>query len=126
MGYYARGSGSIRFRRYLTQEDRDAVGGLLDDAWFEHEFFGPCSTEAAVTGADIWFDGKYRDDDVTTLLERILTYAPVEEGAVEFSGEDGEFWRYLYDTEKNHWRYQYGFITWTDPKSPSSEAYNGS
>lgn len=98
MGYYANGSGFIDFQCLLTEDQEDVVYKAAGKAMFDYDFYR--RENGTRDSVDIWFDGKYRSD-VYDALNDIAAKLPVTDGRIDFSGEDGEVWRFTYDKKTN-------------------------
>ena len=116
MGYYASGSGQIRFYGVLSDEDQDKIAKILDDECFEYDFTTVGQNECrAQSYIDLWLDGKYYN--VEEMLNKISQDFSVCEGEIAFCGEDNEHWRFVYDIQRNQWYEQNGHIAWSEEKT---------
>ena len=115
MGYCANGSGSIVFDRRLSADEENRIGGILDAACFEFDFYSPRSTtDQFPQCVDIWHDDKYHGDVVSTALRDIADLVPIRSGCIEYAGEDFSHWRFLYKPEDESWHEQDGQIVYED------------
>lgn len=121
MGYYAHGTGNIEFRNPLNDEKRRMVEEILSSEYFEIDFYGSPERNASTIGVDTFFDDKYHGDAIEAALNKILGVEDVAFGCMEFQGEDGEHWRFLFDPEHDcmnsgaeKWREQTGHIVYED------------
>ena len=95
MGYYASGNGSITFKDKLTREERDAVFQLLSDA-FACDWCDLKDGNNVSTSFSIWNSEKYYDDEVRHALDSAAETAEIKDGEIEYVGEDGSLWRFIY------------------------------
>lgn len=93
MGYYANGGGCITFAPGIGPDD-EKVYEILEPVFGDMQFTPGNSRHAA--DVCVSYDGKYYEEDVSEALEKLLDVADVTSGCVEFLGEDGEHWRFLY------------------------------
>lgn len=118
MGYYANGSGTVVFHRALTNEEISKLRSALDNAWFEFDFTqhmtpGPGTHQGNIyTSVDFWQNEKYHGEDVEGVLNLMKDMASIAEGYINYTGEDGEHWRFIY--LDNTWREQAGHIVYED------------
>lgn len=110
MGYYARGSGSIRFSHLTDKEIEDvevAVGEIFED----YDAQGANDTENGWI-IDFWMDDKYHSEPLETMLANFARRYDIEDGSIQFMGEDDCIWRFLYVKEKNCFIEQEGRIVY--------------
>jgi hypothetical protein len=91
MGYYADGSGSIRFARQLTQDEHDRVYEALNEVFEVWQ-----STPPKESVFDFYSSEKYNDDIVLEALNSAAQVAPIADGEIDYVGEDGCFWRFIF------------------------------
>ena len=114
MGYYANGSGNIEFINPLNNDKQKRIEKILDYAGFEFVFYGSRKQNNATIGINIWFDCNYHDDLIEKGLNEIMKIADIKDGCMEFHGDDGCHWRFLYDPPERRWRGQTGHIIYED------------
>ena len=119
MGYYANGSGSITFERELKTDEQEQIAAILEDEWFEFDFFLPAGAKESKNphnpiGVDLWQDDKYHGDRVEFALAKISALVPVKQGCIEYAGEDAEHWRFIYKPLDNRWHEQEGRIVYDE------------
>lgn len=119
MGYYADGSGSITFSRELKRDEENLIESILDSEWFEFDFFLPHGAKESGNphnpiGMVFWCAEKYHSDRVEPMLRELAAIAPIKEGCLEYAGEDGAHWRFLYSPEDGTWREQTGHVVYED------------
>lgn len=97
MGYYARGSGSIRFS-HLTDKEIEEIEVAVGEIFDEYDACGDNDTENGFT-IDFWMDNKYHGEPLETMLSDLAQKYGIEEGGVQFIGEDDSLWRFLFVKE---------------------------
>lgn len=118
MGYYASGSGNIVYQRALTNEEYDQIETALRDAF---EDVDGVENETIIKRGfgkswfDFWNSDKYYEDEVLEALETAAKVAPIEEGCIEYRGEDGALWRFIY--KNGNWIEQGGEVVYGDGNS---------
>ncbi len=105
MGYYANGYGHITAKDAESYKKIRNMFGYIPgtnetpfDFW-EHE------DELTI---DISNDDKYYEDEVDDFLTSITEF--ITEGEVEYVGEDGCHWKYVFDFESSCWHERNGRI----------------
>lgn len=119
MGYYANGGGNVVFRRELTGEELVKLQNVLEDAWFEYDFdFREAKSKTGThqgekyTEVQFWQDEKYHREEVEGVLYFMKALAPIREGCIEYAGEDGDHWRFIYRNDA--WKEQAGHIVYDE------------
>ena len=112
MGYYANGGGNIEFINTLCDDKQKRIEEILEYDGFEFEFYGSRKQNNITIGINIWFDNKYHGDSIEEGLNKIREIADIRDGCIEFHGEDGCYWRFLYDPPERRWREQTGHIVY--------------
>ena len=105
MGYYADGSGSIEFGFAPIPEKRKEIDSIIG-YWFE---YADWDTDKSVS---VIYDGKYHsefEDD----LQKLNDLTPVSSGCIEFSGEDGCYWRFIFDEKTKRFEEEGGRIVYS-------------
>lgn len=110
MGYYANGSGTITFSGLLTDKQKEAIDRIVGDIWYECEFCRDTRDQSHDV-LDLWCSDKYYYDTGET-LNVIANTAPVESGYLNFAGEDGDIWRFVFDKKTNRFIEEYGEIVY--------------
>lgn len=90
MGYYATGSGTIVFR---SGYDVDAVEKILEemDGYCPFDRF---SHDVETGQLEVGVSEKYYEEETKEVLKKLEPY--VEQGEIEYEGEDGSIWRYVF------------------------------
>ena len=91
MGYYASGGGTIYFRNPLSEEKKNEVSAILENAWHYGEWY----KDNRVVDVQMEYD-KYNYDTEEAINEIAKNFA-VESGSIEYTGEDCERWRFVYN-----------------------------
>lgn len=115
MGYCANGSGYITFKRRLTDDEMISVENILQKACFCFDFsysLGGSADSIEESCVDVWYDTKYRSEEIESAVREIATATPVKEGCIEFVGDDYTHWRFLYDPGDNDWVNQTGYVVY--------------
>ena len=114
MGYYASGNGAITFKRILTDKEVNAVDDILCEA-FECDY---CEIREK-SSFSIWNSEKYHGDSVEYALRNAAKVAEIEDGEIEYVGEDGSLWRFIYVPNddptticRGHWEEQSGRVVY--------------
>ena len=86
MSYYANGGGALCLKTTIPDEIGEKLSDIFDDV-------GDSPDDG------LWLTFEYNDYDDDTMRDAMEMVAPyAKSGSVEFSGEDGEKWRfYFYD-----------------------------
>lgn len=105
MSYYASGIGTIEFEKRLSKEDIKRISGKIDGI-LEFDFYEISGEDK--TFLDIWDEDKYHGDIVEEALGYISENAPITNGQIEYRGEDGALWRFIFENEK--WKEENGII----------------
>ena len=114
MEYYANGSGSIIFKEVLPE----AVFGRIKDKLQKvleadgSTKWKPMTSSPEVSYVDIWDSEKYYGDEVETVLNEVAEMAEIEEGSIEYVGEDDSLWRFIYRDGK--WHEESGHVEYSD------------
>ena len=93
MSYYAEGKGFIRFKNFPYEKEWVVREPFGKDKGFciepHHKILGQFY---------ISYDGKYSGySDVKAILEEVAETADIDEGWIEFAGEEwGDFWRFIW------------------------------
>ena len=114
MGYYARGYGSVRFR-CSSEELLDHLCRRVGEVFEDYD--APQhnrDTEFDDIEISFWTDDKYHGDDIEELLAWMVENFEIEDGCVEFAGEDDCYWRFLYVKERGGFIEQNGRIVYDD------------
>ena len=114
MGYYANGSGNIEFINPLNNDKQKRIAEIREYNYFDFIFYGSRKRNNATIGIDISFDGNYHGDSIEKGLNEIMKIADIKDGCMEFHGEDGDHWRFLYDPSERRWREQTGHIVYEE------------
>lgn len=119
MGYYADGSGYIRFKK-LSTEQREKVYAILED-YMEYSYRSDFSgKDGDVDTVDFWDTDKYHEDDILYVLNELADIATIEEGSIEYVGEDYTHWRFLFvrasgvRDRRGKWVFQAGRVVYDD------------
>lgn len=114
MEYYAHGSGGIIFKEELPEAVFDRIMNKLRKV-FEAEganSWKTTSNSSEVSYVDIWDNEKYYGDEVKTVLNEVAEMAEIEEGSIEYVGEDDSLWRFIYRDGK--WHEENGHVEYSD------------
>ena len=110
MGYYANGSGYATIKEGKVEELEtflEKATGDLKDALRD------ISTEIFSGTIDMSEDDSHwHEADTVLFLNALIPY--ITEGCVEYSGEDGCLWRYVFNPESNKWEEQNGRTYYTE------------
>lgn len=94
MGYYADGGGFIQLR---TKDDYLAIlKWLKDEDCLEHYVDGTSEKDLTIY---LYNSDKYYEDDWYDLIGK--TAGKLADGTIEFHGEDGALWAFIYDPASN-------------------------
>jgi hypothetical protein len=106
MGYYANFEGTITFKKIPSIRILDEIRDIFEKDFYRGDYYFKDA------GATIEFYGyeKFYEDPFKTMLFKASNLLEVAEGSVEFTGEDGEHWRYIYDDGK--WYEQAGRVVY--------------
>ena len=111
MSYYAVGVGNIIAKdveSFLTLEKM--FGGDLSE--FGDGFYMPY--EYSGYEEDLSFalsvDEKYYEYEINDFLGEIVNY--IREGEIEYRGEDGCIWHFLYDPSTSSWKEENGYVAY--------------
>ena len=113
MGYYASGSGDAVISGNISYEDIEKVEGS-DALIFSWDYF---TYDENTDETTVFFEheyGKYYEDDIIFFLNNLCKKLNVLRSEIEFSGEDGEFWRFRYDKERNEFVEENGKPSYLD------------
>lgn len=114
MGYYARGCGSVRLG-CPSEEMIDHLTRRIEEVFDDYDLTLPSvDTEFDEIEITFWVDGKYHSDALDELLSWIVENFKIEDGCVEFAGEDDCYWRFLYVKERGCFIEQNGRIVYDD------------
>ncbi len=115
MGYCANGSGSATYKDGVTDEQ---VKSAIEEAFADRSAW--CMDYDAV-GKEIafWDDDRYHAEDTEEFLNVIKPF--IKEGCMEYTGEDGEKWRFIYDPEEDTWNEEPGTVSYGEDLSPISD-----
>lgn len=116
MGYYATGSGSIELKKNVDLEKVKAAMEEIDYSFSCNIFSGVDSFVL-----DIQQYEKYYEEDYNDFLKAVTPY--VKDGCIEFCGEDGCLWRFVFIDGK--FIEENAEIVWPSEKkeSPSNEPH---
>ncbi len=112
MGYYANYEGTIIFKEKPSIKILNEIRSI-----FEKDFY--CGGYSFLdSGAILEFYGyeKFYEDDFKVMLFKVSNLLEIVEGSVEFMGEDGTLWRYIYDD--GQWYEQAGRVIYTGRMYP--------
>ena len=110
MGYYANGSGYATIKEEKVEELETFLEKATGDL---KNVLRDISTEIYSDTIDICErDSHWHAYDTTLFLNALIPY--ITEGCVEYSGEDGCRWRYVFNPETNEWEEQSGSIYYTE------------
>lgn len=84
MGYYASYSGSLKLKENIDQDDKNELYDAFEDLEYDEKTKLLC-----ISG-----HSKYYEDEIETALNYIKNN--VEEGSIEFTGEDDCHWRFIF------------------------------
>lgn len=98
MGYYANGGGTIRLNPLCLPVPRDKLEAWVREQWGSAGPNGDVSSgqDPAIIYIDAW--DKYHYDSWMVFLECLEPYTL--EGEVEFTGEGGDHWRFIFKDKK--------------------------
>ncbi len=105
MSYYATADGNIRLKNRLPEKQFEELLDVLLEVFEEYD------TEDDYQ--KVFFGGhiKYDDDIVLETLSNIINNFEIEEGEVDYVGEDSALWRHIFiDGE---WKEQSGKVVYT-------------
>ncbi len=115
MGYCANGSGSATYKDGVTNEQ---VKSAIEKAFAGRSAW--CMDYDA-DGKDIsfWDDDKYHAEDTEEFLNVIKPF--IKDGSMEYTGEDGEKWRFIYNSKEDAWNEESGTVVYGEDFSPLSD-----
>lgn len=93
MGYCASGGGDITFKRFLSDDAIKMIEEKLYE-WFDDVQYCKTYQQQHSFAVSKWYD-KYYDDVLDALTEIALNWE-VSSGEIEYSGEDGYRWRFIF------------------------------
>ena len=105
MGYYADGSGLIKYKKPLNGHEISEVYKKLGDV-FETDY----DANESRTVFYISSSGKYYEEDVIDTLRSVAEIAKIDEGEIEYVGEDYGMWRFIYKDDE--WEEQEGRVVY--------------
>ncbi len=114
MGYYASGSGSANLKKGVDVEKLEA-DLLRKGNNLEFDFSESKNGEQFIS---FWDSDKYYEDEVLSFLEMLSP--SVENGVIEYLGEDGCTWRFIQD-QTGSWREENGRVVYADDLSEFSD-----
>lgn len=99
MGYYASGAGSVLYKSILDEHDKKIIDEVFDE---DTEFYDHEIDDSFKGRTLVYFraDDKYHDEETLKTLRALTEIAPVENGALEYFGEDGQLWRFVWKDDK--------------------------
>ena len=116
MGYYAYGCGYIKFAEHGVPKKIDSIIEKLSDAGFSAE--SDYDKSGAFKGISLVYEfEKYYEDEIIDSLGYVNNVSRIKEGSAEFTGEDDEHWRFLFENGK--WNEENGKVVYgssTDDK----------
>ena len=125
MSYFATGSGSIQFNNRLDEKTIMSIEEKLDECGMD--FYnsydkklknGDC--ESKVTVCECSCDTNYfGDDEVKEILDEICDIAEIESGEIEYVGEDGSHWRFIF--KNSEWKMQTGTVKYDETGSGNDD-----
>lgn len=100
MGYYAQGEGVISFKEKPTEKQLETLKNVLymkDGCfyWQDNDLY-------------LSYNEKYYESDIYAALDSLTSF--IVSGYVEFAGEDGEHWRFVF--RNNKWEEESGQIVY--------------
>lgn len=98
MGYYALGLGMATLKRGIDVLGLDTKLDTLD--WLTYYLWND-----RIEFSD---EGKYSEKDTIEFLNALNSY--ITEGSISYSGEDGDYWRFVFDSEAEAWKREEGVI----------------
>lgn len=98
MGYYATWDGNVKMDSVPTDKTMDDIQAV----------FACCEYDLINNFLTIYGNGKYRDEDVISILEQIKP--SVINGEICFTGEDDSHWRFVY--RNGNWEEEQGEISY--------------
>ena len=121
MGYCASGTGSIVLKKGLNALPDDAMKALMD--YFEVACEGWPDKDGD-TVIDFWDSEKYWEDSALTALDAVIPY--IQEGLIEYNGEDDFHWRFVFDPETENWQEEEARVVWEseEPWAAPSDPYH--
>ena len=99
MSYCANYDGTITFKDAPTRSVRDFI-----DTHFT-SYYDEKRKEYSIGAYS-----EYNEDELYELFE--ITHGMIENGEIDFEGEDGSLWRFIYLPAKEAWDEQYGHIVY--------------
>ena len=108
MGYYASYEGTITFKEKPSIKIINEIRSIFAKDFYcgDYSF---TSTGATLT-LEFYGYEKFYEDDFKVMLFKVSNLLEIADGSVEFVGEDGENWRYIYDDGK--WYEQAGRVVY--------------
>ena len=103
MENYAEGSGYIRFREGTDPETIFKIRETFYGDSFETE-------EVGAGKLNLWYYENYCRAEVLDALNSTNGY--IEEGFLDFDGENNEHWRFRWDGDKKKWRLLQGLVVY--------------
>ena len=107
MSYYATADGSIRFKNRISEEQFEDLLDVLLEVFEEYD--------TKDNYQQVFFGGhiKYDDDIVLELLSNVTDDYEIEEGEVDYIGEDSALWRHIFVDGDGEWKEQNGKVVYT-------------
>lgn len=111
MGYYANGRGSITYKKEMNEADEETLRDMFFDVFegsVEHVWCG----NHRKTAVFFYADEKYYEDEVRDILEKAAEFGEIEDGEIEYIGEDDSMWHFVY--VNGHWEEEGGHVVYED------------
>lgn len=112
MGYYASASGSATIingkKAELEKILEDKYGEYSRNCPLDYDFSEYKNTNEKYI--DISDSEKYHEEDTTEFLKTIAPY--ITEGCLNYSGEDGCIWRFIFDPATKSWNEENATISY--------------
>ena len=95
MGYYADGYGSVKAK---DKAAFDNIVDMLDKSDRVPFDYGLYEDNLEIDLSD---SEKYHEEDVLDFLDSIIEF--INEGEIEYTGEDSCHWKFVFDTKSSRW-----------------------
>ena len=121
MSYYATGHGDITFKKLLNENEKKLIRKELESVIVDTVEFDDVIGNESYTTIPIFTNSKYDDDVTAYALDKIAEIAEIQDGIIEFTGEDWATWRFVFKDDK--WIDQIGITDYECGETRIAEAF---
>lgn len=107
MGYCADGSGRVTLKEGMDPEQVEKAIIAAYEAP-ERKKYSPLEYDVIDDKIEIWDSDKYHEEDTIEFLNVIAPF--ITEGAIEYSGESDDVWRFVFDSATSSWKEENGVV----------------